>query len=129
MASTSSGDSADRVEDECLDDELPDQPSAAGAERGAHENFGPRIVKRASSRLVTLPHAISSTSRTAAKSSFSASRTLPTVSSVSEERMNDVFLLRPGRLVRERRGNRAELRRGGIAGHTRIQLREDLHVA
>ena len=34
-------DCADGVEDECFDGELPHQPAAARAERGAHENLGP----------------------------------------------------------------------------------------
>ena len=77
---------------------------------------------------MTLLHAISSTSRTAAHSSVSASRTPPTVSSVSDESMNDAF-----RSVRrvglcERRGNRLELGSRGIAGHTTIQPCEHLHV-
>src|SRR4051812_40405565 len=74
----------DAVEQQRFDAELANQPGAARAERPADGKLAARAAKRASSRLVTLAHAMSRRNAAALNTRRTAGRTSPTVSSRRE---------------------------------------------
>ena len=100
------------------DDELADQ-GIRGWRRAPLPRLQAASRERASSRLVTLLHAIGSTGTTAWKEKKRDHGRRP-VSSVSDEDERDVLSASIG--LRERRGNRPELRRGGLARRTQFSF-------
>jgi hypothetical protein len=121
------GDGSRRIENERLDDELPDQSSAAGAERRAHQHF--RTAHGEARQQQARDVAARDQEHEEDRREQQVQRITNAPHRLLGERREDErrVPVRPGIRLPERPGDRSQFRRRGVARDTRIQLREHLH--